>query len=512
MYGSILVLDFGSQYTQLIARRIRELQVYSLIKPYNISISEIKKINPKGIILSGGPASVYEKQAPFCDRKVFQLGIPILGICYGLQTIVHILEGKVKKSVRQEYGRALMYIDDHHDLFFTLPAAINVWMSHADYTVKLPPGFVSMAHTRNAEYAAVASRDKKIWGVQFHPEVIHTEFGTQIISNFLFRICGCFANWELSSFVDEAISKIRKQVRDKKVIGGLSGGVDSSTLALLLQKAIGRRFKGIFVNNGLLRKGEASYVVKVFRRSFKIDLKYIDARREFLRELRDITDPEEKRKIIGHKFIEVFEKEAKKVKGVEFLAQGTLYPDVIESISFSGAPSVRIKSHHNVGGLPLNMKLKLVEPFRELFKDEVRKVAKILGLPDALVYRHPFPGPGLGVRIVGEITPRRLRILREADAIIEKVIKKEGIYRKIWQAFAVLLPLKSVGVMGDRRTYEYVIALRAVESQDGMTADWVKLSPQVLAEISARIINEVEGVNRVVYDISSKPPSTIEWE
>jgi len=477
MYDSILVLDFGSQYTQLIARRIRELQVYSLIKPYNISISEIKKINPKGIILSGGPASVYEKQAPFCDRRVFQLGIPILGICYGLQTIVHILEGKVKKSVRQEYGRALMYIDDHHDLFFTLPAAINVWMSHADYTVKLPPGFVSMAHTQNAEYAAVASRDKKIWGVQFHPEVIHTEFGTQIISNFLFRICGCFANWKLSSFVDEAISKIRKQVRDKKVIGGLSGGVDSSTLALLLQKAIGRRFKGIFVNNGLLRKGEASYVVKVFRRSFKIDLKYIDARREFLRELRDITDPEEKRKIIGHKFIEVFEKEAKKVKG-----------------------------------LPLNMKLKLVEPFRELFKDEVRKIAKILGLPDALVYRHPFPGPGLGVRIVGEITPRRLRILREADAIIEKVIKKEGIYRKIWQAFAVLLPLKSVGVMGDRRTYEYVIALRAVESQDGMTADWVKLPPQVLAEISARIINEVEGVNRVVYDISSKPPSTIEWE
>jgi GMP synthase (glutamine-hydrolysing) len=405
-----------------------------------------------------------------------------------------------------------MYIDNHKDLFFSLPAKIVSWMSHTDQAVKLPAGFRTLAHTSHTKFAAIANIDKKIYGVQFHPEVMHTERGTQIISNFLFRICECFATWQLEDFIENEIKEIRKKVGAKNVICGLSGGVDSSTAAVLLHKAIGEKLKCIFVNNGLLRKDEAASVIKIFRGHFKIDLHYVDASNSFLNKLKNVTDPELKRKIIGHEFIRVFDSAARKIKNVEFLVQGTLYPDVIESTSFFGGPTSRIKSHHNVAGLPANMKLKLIEPFRQLFKDEVREIAKLLKLPETIIERHPFPGPGLAVRIVGEITKERLRIVREADIILEKIIRAHNLYKGLWQAFCVLLPLKSVGVMGDKRTYEHIIAVRAVNSLDGMTADWAKISPEVLGEISNAIINKVRGINRVVFDISSKPPATIEWE
>ena len=509
---TILILDFGSQYTQLIARRVRELKVFSIIEPCTASIENIRKIKPKGIILSGGPHSVYEKHAPILKKQILQLGIPILGICYGMQILVKTLNGQVKEAQKREYGRSQMYIDDHEDIFFSLPAKIISWMSHTDQVKKIPSGFKAIAHTLNTKFAAIGNREKKIYGVQFHPEVAHTELGLQIISNFLFRVADCFANWQLEDFVDDKIKEIQKKVGKKNVILGLSGGVDSSTAAILLHRAIGNRLKCIFVNNGVLRKGEDKSVAKVFKDHFKIDLHYVDASKIFLNKLKGVVDPEKKRKIIGHEFIRIFEAEAKRVKNVEFLVQGTLYPDVIESVSFFGGPTACIKSHHNVGGLPINMKLKLIEPFRQLFKDEVREIATILELPPQMIKRHPFPGPGLAVRIIGEVKPQRLKILREADVIFEKIIKKNNLYDSIWQAFCVLLPLKTVGVMGDKRTYEYVVAIRAVDSVDGMTADWSKIPHAVLNEISNLIINKVRGINRVVFDISSKPPATIEWE
>ena len=509
---TILILDFGSQYTQLIARRIRELKVFSIIESCTITISEIKEINPKGIILSGGPHSVYEKKAPSLKKEILQLGIPILGICYGMQILVKTLRGKVRESKEREYGRAKMYIDDHEDLFFSIPAKITSWMSHTDQVLELPSGFKLLAHTLNTKFAAIGDSRKKIYGVQFHPEVIHTELGIQVVSNFLFRIADCFATWQLEDFISEQIKEIRKKVGKKNVILGLSGGVDSSTAAVLLQKAVGKKLKCIFVNNGVLRRNEAAKVIKVFRDHFEMDLHYVDASKLFLRKLKGVLSPEQKRKIIGHEFIKIFEAEAKKIENVKFLVQGTLYPDVIESVSFFGGPTACIKSHHNVGGLPKEMKLKLIEPFRQLFKDEVREVAKILKLPATIVNRHPFPGPGLAIRIIGEVNISQLRILRAADEILIKVIKKNNLYDDIWQAFCVLLPLRTVGVMGDKRTYEYVVAVRAVNSLDGMTADWFKMPHSVLDEISNSIINKVRGINRVVFDISSKPPATIEWE
>jgi len=511
MKDTILVLDYGSQYTQLIARRIRELKVFSVIEPYNISKEKIRKINPKGIILSGGPYSVYEKNAPYLNKEILKLGVPVLGICYGMQILAKFLGGEVRKAKKQEYGKTLMYIDDHKSLFFSLPAKIVVWMSHGDYVVKLPPEAVSLSHTQNLKFASFFLPSQKIYGVQFHPEVVHTQLGIQIISNFLFRICECFASWQLEDFIKRKVKEIKKRVGEKKVICALSGGVDSSTLAVLVYKAVGKNLKCVFVDNGLLRKNEKRKTEKIFKKNFKMDLHTIDAASLFLRRLKGVVNPEEKRKIIGHTFIEVFEKEAKKL-GVDFLAQGTLYPDVIESTSFFGGPTAKIKSHHNVGGLPQKMKLKLIEPFRQLFKDEVREIAKILGLPEEIVTRHPFPGPGLAVRIIGEINRGRLKILKEADAILEGIIKKRGIYKDLWQAFCVLLPIRSVGVMGDRRTYENVIAIRAVTSLDGMTADWAKIKEDILEEISTSIVNQVKGVNRVVFDITSKPPATIEWE
>ncbi|UCD15990.1 MAG: glutamine-hydrolyzing GMP synthase [Candidatus Omnitrophota bacterium] len=509
---AILILDFGSQYTQLIARRVRELKVFSVIEPCNIGMEEIKKINPKGIILSGGPHSVYGEAAPSLRKEILKLGIPVLGICYGMQVMVKALGGEVGEAKKREYGRALMYIDDHCDLFFSLPAQITSWMSHTDQVIKLPQGFKQLSHTSNTKFAAIGYSQEAIYGVQFHPEVIHTDLGIQIISNFLFRIAECFASWQLEDFIDKQIKEIKKKVAGANVICGLSGGVDSATAAVLINKAIGKKLKCIFVNNGVLRKGEVSNVVRIFRDHFKIDLHYVDAAVSFLNKLKGIVDPEEKRKIIGHEFIKVFEEKARKIKNVKFLVQGTLYPDVIESVSVFGGPTSRIKSHHNVAGLPLDMKLKLIEPFRQLFKDEVREIARLLKLPDEIIWRHPFPGPGLAVRIVGEVTALRLRILREADATLEKIIRKNNLYNELWQCFCVLLPLKTVGVMGDKRTYEHVVAIRAVTSLDGMTADWAKLPYDVLDEISNAIINKVRGINRVVLDISSKPPATIEWE
>lgn len=509
---TILILDFGSQYTQLIARRVRELKVFSIIEPCNAGVEKIKESSPKGIILSGGPHSVYEQRAPSLNKAVLELGIPVLGICYGMQIMVKALGGRVDEAKKREYGRAVMYIDDHKDLFFSLPPKITSWMSHTDQVMKLPKGYSPLSHTDNTKFAAIGSRKDNIFGVQFHPEVAHTDCGLQIISNFLFKIAGCFANWQLDDFINTQIKEIRDKVGRHNIICGLSGGVDSSTAAVLINKAIGRKLKCIFVNNGVLRKGEAASVVKTFRDYFKLDLRYVNASGLFLDKLKGIIDPEEKRKIIGHEFIRVFEKEAHKIKDVKFLVQGTLYPDVVESVSVFGGPTARIKSHHNVGGLPLDMKLELIEPFRPLFKDEVREIARLLKLPFDIICRHPFPGPGLAVRIIGEITLRRIKILQEADAILEKVIRKNNLYNELWQCFCVLLPLKTVGVMGDKRTYEHVAAIRAVTSLDGMTADWGRIPYEVLDEISSAIINKVRGVNRVVLDISSKPPATIEWE
>ena len=510
-HSGIIILDFGSQYTQLIARRIRELNIFSEILPFNAPVEEIKKHNPKGIIFSGGPASVYEPDAPKPDERIYDLGLPILGICYGLQVLTEHFGGKVVKADRHEYGKAELEVLNDEDLFYGLPKKMDVWMSHGDKVVELPKGFEPIAKTENSPFASIRNKEKKIWGVQFHPEVSHTPLGKDILKNFAVRIADCNQDWTMGNFIHEKIEEIRKEVGDKKVICALSGGVDSSVAAVLVHKAVGDNLTCIFVDNGLLRKGEREQVEKTFRENFHIPLIVVDAKDKFLKALKGVIDPEKKRKIIGNLFIEIFEEEAKKIPDVEYLVQGTLYPDVIESVSVKG-PSAVIKTHHNVGGLPERMNLKLIEPLRELFKDEVRKLGKELGLPDEIVYRQPFPGPGLAIRVIGEVNEEDLDILREADAILLEEIKRAGFYKKLWQSFAVLLPIQTVGVMGDYRTYEKVIAIRAVNSSDGMTADWAKLPYELLDRIMRRIINEVEGVNRVVYDITSKPPGTIEWE
>lgn len=508
----IIILDFGSQYTQLIARRIRENKVYSKIVPCRITADEIQEMKPKGIILSGGPLSVYDKHAPMPHKDIFKLGIPILGICYGMQLISRLFGGKVQSSKEREFGRAELFIDSNKDLFSNMPSNVTCWMSHSDEIKSLPQGFVKLAHTLNASVASFANRAKKIYGVQFHPEVVHTQRGTQMLTNFMFQICGCLPRWTMDKFIGATVNAIKEKVGHKKVVLGLSGGVDSSVAAVLIHRAIGNRLHCIFVDNGLLRKNEAASVKKTFKGHFKMNMVCLDAEKEFLSRLKGVEDPEEKRKIIGDEFIKVFLARAKKIKNVHFLAQGTLYPDVIESFSPIGGPSDVIKSHHNVGGLPKNLKLDLIEPFRELFKDEVRAIGKRLDLPEVILKRQPFPGPGLAIRIIGAVTKERLEILREADERVLDEIKKAGLYQEIWQSFAVLLPIKTVGVMGDQRTYENVVAIRCVSSLDGMTADWVQLPHELLGRIANRIINEVHGVNRVVYDISSKPPATIEWE
>jgi GMP synthase (glutamine-hydrolysing) len=507
---TIIILDFGSQYTQLIARRIRESKVFCQILPFNAELNSFKNKNLKGIILSGGPASIYDKNAPVCDKKVFELNVPILGICYGLQLLAYLFGGRVEKSKSREYGKAIIKIEKHKDLFKGFKRKLPVWMSHGDYVSKLPKGYKRLASSENIPFAAVKNPKNKIYGVQFHPEVAHTQDGIKIIQNFLYDICGCQGKWSPRSFISSATKEIREKADRGKVILGLSGGVDSSVCALLVNKAIKKQLNCIFIDNGLLRKNEAKEVREAFK-GFDMNLIFVDASERFLSRLKGVIDPEEKRRIIGRTFIEVFEEEAKKIGEVEFLAQGTLYPDVIESTSFKG-PSATIKTHHNVGGLPEQMNLELIEPLRELFKDEVRKIGKELKLPEDILSRHPFPGPGLAVRIIGEITKERLDVLREADEIFIQELKKSKYYHKVWQAFCVLLPVQSVGVMGDERTYENVVALRAVTSLDGMTADWAHLPYNLIGKISNRIINEVKGINRVVYDISSKPPATIEWE
>jgi len=509
---TILILDFGSQYTQLIARRVRENKVFSKIIPFNTPAKEIAKLMPKGLILSGGPASVRDKLSPSPDKGIFKLGVPILGICYGMQVITEMLGGRVKHTKEREFGKVELFIDSNRDLFSHMPGNFTCWASHGDFVTKLPPGFIVSAHTMNTPIAAISNSKRKVFAVQFHPEVTHTERGSQILSNFLFKICGCLGRWTMASFIKEAVENIKKTVGKDKVVLGLSGGVDSSVAALLTHKAIGKNLRCIFIDNGLLRKDEPQQIKKVFRNMYHLNLDYVDRGKRFLLRLKSITDPEQKRKIIGEEFVNIFEEEADKVKGVKYLAQGTLYPDVIESFSPTGAPSSRIKSHHNVGGLPSHMKLKLLEPLRELFKDEVRQIAKELGMPETIIYRQPFPGPGLAIRIIGEVTAERLNVLREVDRRVIEEVKNANLYEQIWQSFAILLLIKSVGIMGDERTYENVVALRCVTSVDGMTADWARLPYEVLEKIANRVINEVKGVNRVVYDISSKPPATIEWE
>ncbi|MGE5184689.1 MAG: glutamine-hydrolyzing GMP synthase [Acidobacteriota bacterium] len=512
----VVVLDFGSQYTQLIARRIREQSVYCEIHPYTAA-KDVARMTPKpiGIVLSGGPNSVYDEGAPLVSPELYELGIPILGICYGAQLTAKLLGGKVRAADKREYGRAIVRVKHGGDGVFRSVKAgeeLNVWASHGDHVDALPPGFIHTAESDNCAMSGFSNAPKKIHCVQFHPEVVHTPRGAELLGNFLFGVCGAAGDWSMASFVDEAVSRIRAQVgEDGRVICGLSGGVDSSVAAALIHKAIGERLTCIFVDNGVLRKGEREQVAAIFRDHFHVDLRVIDAEQRFLDRLADVTDPEKKRKIIGNEFIAVFEEQAKTIQHAKFLAQGTLYPDVIESVSFKG-PSHTIKSHHNVGGLPERMHLKLVEPLRELFKDEVRQLGLELGLPRHMVWRQPFPGPGLAVRCLGNLTRARLDVLRAADAIIEEEIRAAGLYESIWQSFGVLLPVRSVGVMGDARTYEEALAVRAVHSRDGMTADWVQLPYDVLARISSRVINEVRGINRVVYDITSKPPGTIEWE
>jgi GMP synthase (glutamine-hydrolysing) len=510
--NSILILDFGSQYTQLIARRIRELEVYSVIKPFSISTEEIMEISPSGIILSGGPMSVYDKEAPEIDAKLFNLNIPILGICYGLQLISKNFNGKVEPAENREYGKAhINVINKNSKLLAGIKNYSVVWMSHGDLVTEIPDEFVISAETDNSPVASIECEPKKIYGVQFHPEVVHTEEGVKLISNFLFNICNVEPDWKPRNYVENAIEEIREKVGDSKVILALSGGVDSSVAAVLLHNAIGEKLICVHVDNGLMRKNESRQILEMFNENFKLNLSFVDASKLFLDRLSGIENPEQKRRIIGETFIEVFESEAKKFGDIRYLAQGTLYPDVIESVPVKGA-SVTIKSHHNVGGLPERMNFKLLEPFRELFKDEVRLIGKYLGLPEQFIKRHPFPGPGLAVRILGEITSERLEVLREADEILIDELNRFGVYDEIWQAFTVLLPIKTVGVMGDARTYENVIAVRGVTSTDGMTAEWYHFPYKVLESISNKIIRNVKGVNRVVLDISSKPPATIEWE
>ena len=522
MTETILIIDFGSQVTQLIARRVREAGVYSEIVPFNLAEAAFEKLNPRAVILSGGPASVTHQDTPRAPEAVFKSGLPVLGICYGQQTMVAQLGGSVESSDHQEFGRADIELLDESPLFEGLTDAygttdgvthtLRVWMSHGDRVNELPEGFKIIARSPGAPYAAIADEARKFYAVQFHPEVVHTECGSTIIQNFVHNIAGCKGDWTMAAFRESEIAKIRAQVGDARVICGLSGGVDSSVAAILLHEAIGDQLNCIFVDHGLLRMNEAEEVVRLFKEHYNIPLVHVNARELFLGELAGVTDPEVKRKTIGRLFIDVFEEEANKLGGADFLAQGTLYPDVIESVSFTGGPSVTIKSHHNVGGLPERMNMSLVEPLRELFKDEVRDLGRELGLPEPFIRRHPFPGPGLAIRIPGEITEEKLEILRKADAIYLDQIRKAGLYDEIWQAFAVLLPVRTVGVMGDARTYDYVLALRAVTSTDGMTADYYPFEHEFLGQTSTRIINEVRGVNRVVYDITSKPPGTIEWE
>ena len=505
----VLVIDFGAQYSQLIARRVRECGVYSEIIPYHASLAEINAKKPKGIIFSGGPNSVYGEKAPHSDPEIYSLGVPVLGICYGMQLMALQLGGEVARSEAREYGHADLNHDVEAALFKGIAAPTPVWMSHGDSIVRPPAGFVVSANTSNTPTAAMSNDSRKLYGVQFHPEVVHTREGTPLLKNFLFDICGCKGDWNMGSFIDMAVAKIREQVGDKKVLCGLSGGVDSSVAAVLVHRAVGDQLTCVFVDHGFMRKDEAKQVVHTFRDEFHINLVHVDASERFMNRVAGVTEPESKRKIIGEEFIRVFESEAEKIGASDFLVQGTLYPDVIESGTSTAAV---IKSHHNVGGLPEDMKFALVEPLRELFKDEVRLLGAELGLSEEIVQRQPFPGPGLAIRIIGEITAERLEILREADAIVREEIRNAGLHRKIWQSFAVLPALKSVGVMGDERTYAYTVGIRAVESEDGMTADWSRMPYEVLDKMSRRIVNEVKGVNRIVYDVTSKPPSTIEWE
>jgi GMP synthase (glutamine-hydrolysing) len=513
MPQTIAVLDFGSQLTQVIARRIRECQVYSKIYHFSTPAATLRADNVVGIILSGGPQSVYARKAPHPDRAIFELGVPVLGICYGVQLMGHFLGGDVEHSKAREYGHGTLTVKERGKLFADLPTKLRVWNSHGDKLTKLPPGFRAIGTTENSPYAAIQDAKRQFYGIQFHPEVFHTERGVDMIRNFLLGVCGAKQDWTTRDFIAHAVDNLRRQVGKGRVILGLSGGVDSSVAAALLHKAIGKQLTCVFVDNGLLRKNERDYVEKLYGKHFHIDLRVVDASKLFLRRLKGITEPEQKRKIIGRTFVEVFEKTLKSIKGsAEFLAQGTLYPDVIESVSIGNNPASLIKTHHNVGGLPERMKLKLVEPLRELFKDEVRRVGSALGLPREVVWRQPFPGPGLGVRVMGDITAEKLEILRNADAVLHDEMMASGYYYKVWQSFCVFLPVRTVGVFGDERTYDYVIAMRIVESVDAMTADWAKLPAELLQKISSRITNEVRGVGRVVYDVSSKPPATIEWE
>ena len=509
--GSIVILDFGSQYNQLIARRVREMGVYAEVVPFHEDIDKILERKPKGIILSGGPASVYAKGAPTLDKRIFDANIPILGLCYGMQLITHLHGGEVERADKQEFGKASLKLDKKDSLIFkNIPDNTIVWMSHADHVNKMAEGFEIIAHT-DSSIAAIENRDKKIYAFQYHPEVTHSEHGFEMLKNFIFEIAGAKKNWSMENYIETTVKEIKEKVGDKKVILGLSGGVDSSVAAMLINKAIGKQLTCIFVDTGLLRKNEANHVMDIYAQNFDMNIKCINAEERFLSKLKGVEDPEEKRKIIGKEFIEVFNGEASKLKDAEFLAQGTIYPDVIESVSVKG-PSVTIKSHHNVGGLPEDLNFKLLEPLRELFKDEVRKVGRELGIPDYMVDRHPFPGPGLGIRILGEVTKEKADILREADDIFIEELRKEGLYSKVSQAFVVLLPVKSVGVMGDERTYEYTAVLRSANTIDFMTATWSRLPYEFLEKVSNRILNEVKGINRLTYDISSKPPATIEWE
>jgi len=506
----VVVLDFGAQYSQLIARRVRELRVYSLILPYDTPLADLLALRPKGLILSGGPNSVYDRGAPHCDPGLFTAGIPILGICYGMQLMAHVLGGHTGAAARREYGRTRLFVDESPDaLFGGLERRLIGWMSHGDTVSRLPEGFETLAHSDHTPYAAIAHRHRRLYGLQFHPEVSHTPWGTEVLRNFLYTVCGCSPSWEMTSFIDRSVDEVRTQVGAGRAICALSGGVDSSAAAALVHRAIGDRLTCVFVDHGLLRQGESEAVVSVFRDHFGMPLVHVDARRRFLERLEGVVDPEKKRILIGREFITVFAEEASRLDRPEYLVQGTLYPDVIESGTRTAA---RIKTHHNVGGLPDVMPFRLIEPFRTLFKDEVRVVARTLGLPDEMVGRHPFPGPGLAIRVLGEVTDERLETLRAADAIVREELRRAGVTREVWQAFAVLLPVHTVGVAGDARTYGHVVAIRVVTSEDGMTADWARLPADLLEAMSNRITGEVPGISRVVYDVTSKPPATIEWE